>query len=426
MKDGRLPDRLRSGARGRQPFPPGGYEQLVATSIEERTSQRLADLDRATGRVDLPAPLPPEGRPPRKSAALPPATGAKGGAIKVVRSAWIAKYDPTRAERERLLDPLDRSVDSSDVFSDVAWADPGRALGEPWIHSWLMRGAAAGIPDMDVGDLVFPVRTAWKTNDYGWLRRRSVVGVWYVDATATWPEDVDGRIRWFSEAATFPLRRFNFPVPIEATGDIDPAFDSVAAFHDRSRKALIELSPDESVAVVRACGLPAEVLTEQDPSQLAPMIRNLDLGPPDVVRKRVLDGARAAAHRSSVEKAARDTVVGQLRGVRMGVVSTELERGLGSDLWARGLEADGSVTDVRIEVKGLSGKDPWQARLTQSELDAARADQDRGGWWLVIVTRALRGDRSVRWLTSGEAAKVFNVAAGNGHFTADRAAAASL
>jgi hypothetical protein len=110
----------------------------------------------------------------------------------------------------------------------------------------------------------------------------------------------------------------------------------------------------------------------------------------------------------------------------MGVVSTELERGLGSDLWARALEADGTVTDMRIEVKGLSGKDPWQARLTHSELTAARADQNRGAWWLVIVTRALRKDRTVRWLTSGEAAKVFNVAAGHGHFTADRAAAASL
>jgi hypothetical protein len=426
MKD-RLPDKFRIGARSRRPFPPGGYEELVAMSLEERRSQRLAELNRATGRVDLPVPPPPEGLPPHGAQSLPPASEAQGGSIKVVRGAWIAKYDPKRAEREQLLNPMDRSVDNSDVFTDVAWADPGRAVGEPWIHSWLMRGASAGIPAMDVGDLVFPVRTAWKKTDAGWLRHRTVVGVWFVDATASWPEkDTNGRTGWYSEAATLPLRRFDFPVPIEATADIDPAFDTVAAFHDRSRKALIELSPDESLAVTRACGLPAAILTEPDPNRLAPILRGLDLGPPVVVRKRILDGARAAAHRSSVEKAARDAVVAHLQQVRMGVVSTELERGLGSDLWARAIEADGSLIDVRIEVKGLSGKDPWQARLTQSELDAARADRGRGSWWLVIVTRALRTDRVELWLTSTEAAQIFTVLNGHGHYTADRVAAGGL
>jgi hypothetical protein len=64
------------------------------------------------------------------------------------------------------------------------------------------------------------------------------------------------------EAACFPLRRFDFPVPIEATADIDRAFDGVDPFHDRSRKALVQLADDEALAVTRACGLPAGILTE--------------------------------------------------------------------------------------------------------------------------------------------------------------------
>jgi len=103
----------------------------------------------------------------------------------------------------------------------------------------------------------------------------------------------------------------------------------------------------------------------------------------------------------------------------MGVVSTEKKKGLGSDLWARAIEADNTVTDVRIELKGLSGSDPWRAHLTQSQVDEAQKDNGSGGWWLVIVTRALRADRKEYWLTSDEAARVFTVATGDGQFTAD-------
>ena len=198
---------------------------------------------------------------------------------------------------------------------------------------------------MDVGDLVFPLRSNWFKADFGWLQRRTIVGVWYVDSTAIWPHrDANGRLVWRSEAATFPLRRFDFPVPIEATADVDQAFDGVAAFHDRSRQGLIKLTADEALAVVRACGLPAGILTEPDRNRLAPIVAAVpDLGPPFVVRKRILDGARATAHRKSVEKAGRDVVVKGLRRVRMAVVSTESEKGLGSDLWARALEADGTI-----------------------------------------------------------------------------------
>lgn len=417
----RVPKAIRSGARSRQSFPPEGYDELTAASFEERRSHRLAELDRATGRVELPVPAAPDEPWPRgRRRALPPAPGAVGGVLKIVRGAWIAKYNPTRAERERHLDPSDRTVDRSDVFSDFSWADPGRAIGDPWIHSWRMRGAGSAIPSMDIGDLVFAVRTAWMARDVGWLHRRTIVGVWFVEATATWPVySASGRLAWLSEAASFPLRRFDFPVPVKATSDIDGSFDSVQAFHDRSRKAVIQLTPSETLAVARACGLPAAVLTEPDPDRLAPIVAGLELGPPMVVRRRILAGARAAAHRSAVEKAARDVVVGGLRRARFGVVSTEKERGLGSDLWARAIESTGGATELRIEVKGLSGSSPWNARLTPSELAAATADRGKGSWWLAIVTRALRPDRTERWLSSSEVVSVFTVSTPDGHYAAD-------
>lgn len=358
---------------------------------------------------------------------MPPAPDAVGGTVHLQRGAWVAKYDPTRAERERQLDPTERDVEHSDVFADFSWDDPTTAIGEPWIHSWLMRGAGVAIPRMDVGDLVFPMRTNHVDTDSGWLRRRALIGVWFVDSITTWPEQAaNGGIAWYSDVACFPLRRFDFPVPVEAMEDIDLDFANVSAFHDRSRKAIVELDAAEALAVTRACGLPAAILTEPDPDRLAPAVANLDLGPPSMVRKRILDGARAAAHRSSVEKAARDVVVGRLRRVRMAVVSTEKERGLGSDLWAKAVESDGSVTEVRVEVKGLSGADPWRARLTRSEVEAARAAAGTGGWRLAIVTRALRADRRDRWLSAEETAAVFTVHTDDGHFTADPAAAAAL
>lgn len=423
-----LPDAIRAGAEWRQPFHPAGYEELTATSLEERRAERLAELDRVIGRVDLPVPPQPPGRPPPRTAKpLKPDPAATGGTLQVVRGAWVAKWDPRRAERERSLPPNERSVDQSDVYADFSWGDPGKAIGEPWIHSWLMRGAKKGIACMDVGDLVFAVRTGWKETDGAWLKRRTIVGVWFVEATATWPEDDGyGGVAWYSQAACFPIRRFDFPVPVEATSDIDRAFDGVGAFHDRSRQAIIELSVDEALAVARVCGLPASLLNEPDPNQLAPITASMDLGPPTVVRKRILDGARATAHRNAVEKAARDLAVDSLRRVGLGVVSTENRRRLGSDLWAQGIEADGTVSDFRIEVKGLSGADKWAAHLTQSEVDAALADQGRGRWWLVIVTRALRTDRTQHWLSSGDVGRTFTVASGSGLFAADRAVTATM
>jgi hypothetical protein len=409
--DTSLPAVLGRGARSRQPLEVSEAVELVETSLTERRRTRLAELDRATGRVDLEVPEPPAAKMPRKGTPmLPPAPGATGGTIRLARRAWIAKYDPTRAEREKQLDPMDRTIEHSDVFADPSWSDPAKALGEPWLHSWLMRGAAKLLPDVAFGDLVFVIRTDHLLGDPVLLKRRTIVGVWWFEARIDeWYYDDAGRIRWVSMGATFPLRRFNFPVPILATGDEDAAFHNVAAFRDLSRASFLDLTPDEAVAVTRACGLPAAVLTEPDPDRLAGIVSGLDLGPPTLVRRRILEGARGSAHRISVEKAAIDVALDELRRARFSVVSTEKQRGIGSDLWAQSVDASGNIISARVEVKGLSGASWKSARLTRSERDAAVADAGRSGWWLLIVTRALSTANEQRWLSSAEAAKVFSI-----------------
>lgn len=361
------PETLKRSATGRRPFPPEGHVELREKSLEERLANKVAELDRISGRVDLDVPPAPSGAFPRGGRVpLPPDPAAAGGPVTVVRGGWVAKYDPTRAEREKHLPAADRAVENSDAWHDFAWSAPAVALNEPWIHSWLMHGAVKGLNTAQPGDLVFVMRPGHLDNDVPWLARRTIIGVWWIESIASWTEDLGGgRSADFSDAACFPIRRFNFPVPIVQTGHMDPAFDRIAALRDRSRRAMIELSPDEALSMARACGLPAAVLSEPDENRLAPLCAGLDLGPASAVRQRILLGAKAVAHRDAVQAAARDVVVAALRRVKFGVVSTEDKRGIGSDLWARCYESNRSITHIRIEVKGLSGADPWAASLTE-------------------------------------------------------------
>lgn len=295
-------------------------------------------------------------------------------------------------------------------------AEPALALREPWISTLpgMMRGAGAAVPGMAYGDLIFPMRTNWLGPDVdpAPLRRRTLVGVWWVESFTHYPGgDRQGRMVPIAEVNAFPLRRFDFPVPVEATAQIDAHFDSVEALHDRSRGTVLPLSSGELLAVTRACGLPAAVLTTADPDDLAPLLGPLDLGPPTQVRRRITAGARATAHRRSVEAAARDVVVRTLCRCRFGAVSTENRRGIGSDIWAQAIEADGAVTELRIEVKGLSSGDAFDAVLTKCERAAAAQDAASGAgqWWLAVVTHALRSDRLLTWVSSQQVADIWSI-----------------
>ena len=169
----------------------------VATSLEIRCAARAAGLDRATGRVELDVPEIPLTRLPRKGTPLlPPAPDATGGTIKLVRSAWIAKFDPTLAIRERKKPAAQRKVRRSDPVG-VDWADPIAQLQWPWIHSHLMKGATKGIPGLDFGDVIFVMRTLHLPGDRPLLARPCLVGVWWFEARAdNWFRDQHGRQRW--------------------------------------------------------------------------------------------------------------------------------------------------------------------------------------------------------------------------------------
>lgn len=422
---GRMEDRtpavLRAGARSRVPLED---DMLVELSADERMVARAGELDRATGSIDMPlAPDCVEPMPPKGTPRLPPTVDATGGTLRLGRRAWLAKYRPSRAADAGTVGAAGRQVAYSDVIADYPWGDTREALRTRWITSDLLRGAGKQLPIVQPGDLVFVMRTDFAPVDVGMLRRPTIVGVWWFESRIDWWDVTfpSGRTRWVSEGVCFPLRRFDFPVPTEATGAADAAFFRIGALRDRSQQAFMPLSAAETVAMARACGLPAVALTEPDPDRLAVALRDVDLGPPTHVRQRILDGARASAHRRSVELAARDVVVAGLRRVRFSVLSTELQKGVGSDLWGRAVTADGEPYDVRVEVKGLSGANPWAAALTTAERDAAvRAAATGQPWWLVIVTHALHPTPTQRWLDAAETAAIFRVPAGPGRWSADR------
>lgn len=385
----------------------------MAKTLEDRVRRRQDELEDAMDSRDIFVPELPDGRPPGpKAPMLEPEQNAAAGELDCNRNIWIAKYDPYRAA-------TDTDVASSDVFSDYLWDSPIDAIGDPWIHTEWMRGVSSSIPDISIGDLVIAMRTRWFLDDGSWIKRRCLVGLWWVESISAWPSRAkSGSIRTEYDVACIPLKRFDFPVPIVATSQQDAEFAKTNAFTDRARRSFLRVTQDEVASVIRNCGLPAEVLTEQNPGSLTAMLSKLDLGPPSTVRRRIREGARAAAHRRSVEDAGRDVAVSSLASRRFAVVSTEKERGLGSDLWAKALEGDGSILEVRIEVKGLSGSNPWNARLTRSELEAAQNARGSGSWWLVIVTHALRVDRAEHWLSADEVARIFTVE-GSDHFTAN-------
>jgi hypothetical protein len=424
-----IPEQLRAKP-GRLPFRSvdEGYEELHELDLQERINLRVGELDRFTGRASLDVPPTPEGSFPAKAqrAPLPPADDAVGGSVEVVRGAWVAKFNPKRAQKEVHRPAADRDVVSSDAWRDYKWGDPSQAMKEPWINSWLMQRSEDGLKVANRGDLVFVMRTEHLTDDLPQLARRTIVGLWWIESITSWREvDGKGKATDYMSATGFPVRRFNFPVPVVETGQADQDFNGIAALRDRSRGTFIELDPTEALHMARACGLPASVLTESDPDRLAPQCVGLDLGPSWAVRQRILDGAKAADHRKRVEALARNAAVNALVQQGFGVVSTELERGAdgpGADLLARCYESDGTFTKVHVEVKGLSGPDPWAASLTKHERRAAVEDGGAGKWWMLIVTDAQHSpNHKELWLTSEEAVVIFSKEKeSHGKWVADR------
>ena len=296
-------------------------------------------------------------------------------------------------------------MDHTDVFADFSWNDPALALNEPWLHSWLMRGGDQ-IQSMDVGDLVFPTRTSSAAHRRRLAsspdRSRRVVGRRRCDRA-----NERKRERPEFHRDMLPPAPLRLPRAGQRNPSIDQAFD-IAAFRDRSRKALLELDVPDALAIVRACGLPAEVLTEPDPDQLAPLIAGLDLGPPTVVRKRILDGVRASAHKRSVESAARAVAVRGLRqtGQQWSPQKANAESaqicGHVASIRAAPMTFASRSRDSPGPTRGRHGSRPPNATQPSRTLDEAvvASNPSHPG--------ALRTDAKSHWLRSDEAANVFD------------------
>ena len=113
--------------------------------------------------------------------------------------------------------------------------------------------------------------------DHPWLTRRAVVVLWWVESISEWTEHTPSGPLDCAETACFPVRRFDFPVPVIQTGQMDKQYYKIKTLRDRSRRAMMRLTDQEALAMARNCGLPAAVLTEPDPDRLAPLCAGLDL-----------------------------------------------------------------------------------------------------------------------------------------------------
>lgn len=411
----RLPAVLQARPGTRTPAAPDiGTAVPDATrrlDIPDRREWRLSELERATDGLEIEVPDPPRDAAVRKKDKVQdPADDAHSGRIPIARSGWIAKFRPNAVNPEY-------DFGETDVFWKFPWNDVPAALDGAWIGPWL-RGAQkalrttskpSGAPVMQPGDLVFLMRTDHANEDPAQLRRLSIVGVTWVESTASHFENSHGALIAKPNAILFPLRRFDFPVPIKETRAADPGFNGVRALSDTSRLGLIPLALDELMAVTRACGLPAGILAEVDPNQLVSHVLGMDCGPPQKVRRRILEGARAVDHRDHVEHAARSTVVRALTRAGMGVRSVESCRGAsgyGADLVADCVE--GSARRRRFfEVKGLSGSNPLSASITRHQKDFAEKARGTDAWWLVIVTNALHQPDQAIWLSADDVLAIF-------------------
>lgn len=207
MEKSAVPAVLKIGARSRSPVVPTGYDELFGDAIKNRIQTRIGELDRDIGRVTLEQPNPPlEPLPRGGNTMLPPSDDAVGGVVPVVRSGFIAKYDPDHPGRGT-------DFDSTDPFWEYDWINPAGAIDGPWLvprHRGLRKIIDGG--SLHPGDLVFLLRTKGlpgERESHPSLARRTLVGVCWAELVGSYFPEVDG-----PGATLFPIRRFNFPVPV--------------------------------------------------------------------------------------------------------------------------------------------------------------------------------------------------------------------
>lgn len=319
----------------------------------------------------------------------------------VVRSAWIASYNPG-------LGWSDAGFGISDPMDWDLWDDPASALwwpqlnGCPWATSQAEPHSAAHtrvinrISDVAVGDLVFVLRTP-PTDELrrpipdrlGWPKQAHLVGIWWCEVKINFPH-VDG---WSYPAAhCVPLVFFDEPVPVRRTRDWVPELHEVTAL--KLPGGIRTLTETQAFALAAACSLPTEVFTvpNTDLPALAVALRTLDTGPIAPQREYMRSATARYERTRAIELAAMEAVETAHVTDGFAVVDVSRTRRIGFDL-AVGHPSTEDISK-QIEVKGTDKKDDSTVAITDHELAAAQASvkEEAQRWWLVSVTQARHPD----------------------------------
>ena len=316
----------------------------------------------------------------------------------VRRAAWIARFNPGLS-----LGP-NAVFDDSDPMSFYSWGDPRNALtwaqlsGEPCRtsqakpHSGSHRTVVNLIADVAVGDLVFVLRTPPTDinkksvpDPLGWRRQAHLVGVWWVEAKASYPS-VDG---WtYPLAYCVPLVLFDEPVPVAMAREWVPELSSVTGLSLPG--GIKSVTEGQAAVLAGACSLPMEIFTvdNADLPALATALRSLDTGPVQPMRRYMVDADARYERTRDIELAAMVAVKDLYLSQGYAVADVSRSRRIGYDL-AVGHPSCESIV-MQVEVKGTDKATDAGVMLTSHEFDAARQSIDARNqrWWMYTVTKA--------------------------------------
>lgn len=318
--------------------------------------------------------------------------------MQVRRTSWLARFNPGLS-----LGP-DAVFDESDPMTFYPWEDPMRALtwaqlsGEPYRtsqaepYSGAHRTVVNLIADVAVGDLVFVLRTPptdinkkSMPDPLGWRRQAHLVGVWWVEAKASYPS-IDGWI--YPLAYCAPLVLLDEPVPVSMAREWVPELSDVSGL--RVPGGIKSVTEGQAAVLAAACSLPTEILTvdNADLPALATALRSLDTGPVQPLRRYLADATARYERTRDIELAAMVAVKDLYLNKGFAVADVSRSRRIGYDL-AVGHPSCESVV-MQVEVKGTDKASDTGVMITSHEFEAARESIDARNrrWWLYTVTKA--------------------------------------
>ena len=319
------------------------------------------------------------------------------GPKRVVRSAWIASFNPG-------LGWTDLEFGDSDPLSWRLWENPMDGLQWPQLNG-CPRGTSQAEPytaphtkvvnmisDVAVGDLVFVLRTPPTDQSRrpvadrrGLPRQAHLVGLWWCEVKINFPHTDGGS---YPAAHCVPLVLFDEPVPVRRTRGWVPELHDVTAL--KLPGGIRTLTEVEAIALASACSLPTGIFTvpSADLPAMAAALRTIHTGPIAPQREYMNSAAARYERTRAVELAAMEAVEAAHVEDGFAVVDVSRTRRIGFDLAVGHPSTEGIMK--QIEVKGTDRKDDSLVAITDHELAAAQAShaERRQRWWLISVTKA--------------------------------------